>query len=358
MDQSTAAQATSAQQPTFADEHTELSAFDAFRAINRREIDDDSQKDATPPDGDVGASEQDSAQADAATAGDDQQPSGDDDGQDDTGDKGLPPIAPPASWTKEQKKAWETLPRDLQESLAEHERVRRTDIDRRLNEAAQRERAAQARMQAAEQARKQYEAQIPVLQQAIQKQLVAEFSDIKTWDDVRKMAAEDPIRYGQWDAMLKQHRFAAEQQQAIQARQQQERATRAREYFNEQARLFAERAPEFADPQKAGTLRAQAFEVLQDFGFAPDEINDAWTKGGSIPVHDHRFQLLVREAMRLRSAEKAVKKPVAKPAPQVQRPGPAVTSKDQRSEHVKTLDSRLSKSGSIKDAFALLRAAR
>lgn len=307
---------------------------------------------ATPQDG---AAEQNSGQ-EPETATAQEQPSGDDTGSDDT-EEALPLIDPPASWTKDEKKAWESLPRDLQESLAERERARRADIDRRLNEVANESKAIKAKEEAAEQARKHFESQLPVLQQAIQSQFNAEFSDIKSWDDVQKMAGEDPLRYNRWQAMREHNREVAEQVRVAQQRQEAETANKAKAFFEEENRKFLEKAPEFADAGKASELRKKAFEVMQDVGFEADEINDAWANGWSIPVHDHRFQLMVRDLIRLRSAEKAVKNPAPKPAPQVQRPGPAAAKSGQKLEAIKALEQALARSGS-REAYMQLQRAR
>lgn len=345
-DQATAPE--TVQQPAIAD-NSPLTLNEARARIMERP--------ATPPEeGDDDAAQQNSGeQPDAATHED--EPSGDDTGTDDT-EEDLPLIDPPASWTKDEKKAWESLPRDLQESLAERERARRADIDRRLNDVAKQSQAITAKEQAAEQARKQYEEALPQLQQAIQQQFMTDFADIKSWDDVERMSVEDPIRYNKWDAVQKRAASVNQQVQAAQQRQQEAEELKARDYFQEQAKLFAEKVPEFADPKKAAEISQQAFQTLTDLGFDADEVKEAWKTGDRISVHDHRFQLLVRKASLYDRAQAAVKNPVSKPAPKFNSPGPASNSKDQRTEQIKTLDQKLSRTGSRKDALALIRAMR
>lgn len=326
-----------------------LSQADAFKAIIGDRGSEEPQERPAP--------EQDSGNEPDNDAVAETQPSDDSDtGQDDT--EALPPIEPPASWTKEERKAWETLPRDLQESIADRERARRADVDRRLNEAAKIAKAAEARELAAEQARKNYEDRIPQLQNAINAQYASEFGDIQTWDDVRKLAAEDPARYTQWQAFNDHAKAIAQEAQQTQQRQQAEASERARQFLEEQNKLFMEKVPDFASPEKALELRRQAFDTLTDIGFAKEDIGHAWDTGGTIPVHDHRFQMLVYKASLYDKAQKAVRTPSPKPAPQVQRPGPASSSKDRQSEQIKTLDQKLSRSGSRSDALALLRAMR
>ena len=353
-----------AQTPASADDNSPLTIGEAFAATrppatDRPEDEQNNGQNAPSGEDDASAAPQEPGDDPDAAAPDDQEPRGEDAGQEDAADE-QPPIAQPRSWTKDEKKAFAALPREVQETISERERARDADIGRRQNEVAERVRAAEAREQAAEQARKAYEERLPMLVEAIQAQANAEFADIRTWDDVQRMAREDPARYNVWDAMRKQQESFQAEIAASQQRQQQESYQRARNFYNEQMKLFVEKAPEFADPKKAAELRTEAIATLEEIGFSPEVINQAWDTGDSIPVHDHRFQLLVRKAMLYDRAQKAVKKAAAapKPAPQVQRPGPAVSQKDQRSEHLKNLDNRLSKTGKLKDALAILRASR
>lgn len=355
--------ATPAAPTSFAEESSELSAVDAFRQINKTTHELNGPDDAPPEDGVDGPARTESGEEPDATVPDGE-PSGEDAGNEDAAGEDLPPIDPPRSWTKEERKAFEALPRELQQSIAERERVRHADIDRRLNEVATKSKAAEARETAAEQARKQFEDALPVLQSTIQSMINQEFADIKSWDDVQKMASEDPVRNSRWLALREQARDVAAQVEIAQTRQQKEAAAKSAKFYEEQSKLFIEKAPEWADPKKATELRAKAFGTLHDLGFDEAEINDAWNTGGSIPVHDHRFQLLVWKAQRFDAASKTVKTPQApKAVPQVQRPGPATTAKDQRSEHLKNLETRLSRAGTsrsagLKAGLALMRAER
>lgn len=352
------------QAPAFADEQAPMSIGEAFRATRPPAIEKPEEQDneqAAPSQDDAGAAHENSA--DDADAAAQDEPRGEADGQEDAADD-QPPIAPPRSWTKDEKKAFEALPRELQQSIAERERARDVEIGRRQNEIAEYARASQAEKQAAEQARKAYEERLPLLVQAIQSQVNTEFADIQTWDDVQKMAREDPARYNAWHAMRSQQEAFQNEAAAAHARRQEEQVQQARAFYEAETRRFNELAPEFADPKRGAELRQEAVTTLQELGFAPEEIGQAWNTGGAIPVHDHRFQLLVRDATRYRAAQKNVTKAktvaaaTPKPAPQVQRPGPATSPKDAVSEHVRNLDSRLTRTGKVADALALMKAAR
>ena len=105
---------------------------------------DTGDEESTPEDGD-----------DAAPP--DEETSSDDEGGDDPEGDDLPPIDPPASWTKAEKEAFAALPRAHQETISERERARVADIRRTQDEAAQVRKAAEAAREGAEKARQQYE---------------------------------------------------------------------------------------------------------------------------------------------------------------------------------------------------------
>src|SRR3569623_70308 len=103
----------------------------------------------------------------------------------------LPPIEPPRSWTKEEKDRWEALPREAQEEVARIEQSREKEFRRSQNEAADQRKAIEAERTQAEQARKEYEAKLPAIMQALQDVHNSQFADIKTMADVERLAMED-----------------------------------------------------------------------------------------------------------------------------------------------------------------------
>lgn len=367
--------------PTFADEQTPISAVSMFR--NMRAQREEDQRNAEAAAGDTehkepaaqsSADPDDESAPEASAPADNEQPTGDTEANDPADD--LPTIEPPRSWTKEQRKHWNTLPRELQAQLADHDRNVRAEFDRRQNEISRAEQAAKAREDAAEQARKQYEDRLPAVADALNgrmQELVArmqaEFPEVQTLDDLDRMAVEDPIAHSRWQAYERRlqaeqtrlNQVHAEAEQANQRRQADE-ARAARQFYEEQSKLFLEHVPEFADPVKAAEIRTQALHTLTDLGFAREDIDRAWNTGGSIPVHHHAFQLLVHKASLYDKAQKSksarMAAPAPKPVPQVQRPGPASSAKDGRSELIKTLESKLERTGSIRDGLALMKARR
>lgn len=296
------------------------------------------------------AHEESSDELDAAP--DDDQVRSEDEGTDPADEE--PSIEPPRSWTKEDKEAFKALPPETQARIAERERAREADFLRRQNEAAEQRKAAEAQLSAAEQARQHYEQQLPHLLQTMHTQFQQEFSDVQSWDDVQKMAQDDPVRYLRWDAMRKQGEAVQREAQAAQARQQKQQQEWFQNFRAEEAMKFVEKAPEFADPEKAPRLQQQAFETLQDIGWSQQEIQAAWSEGAQISVHDHRFQLLVRDAMKYRNAQKATKTAKPKTVPPVQRPGPATGKNEAKASELQALERKLESTGKARDAAALL----
>ena len=269
-----------------------------------------------------------------------------------------PPIEPPRSWTKEDKELFRGLPRETQERLATRERSREADFLRRQNEAADRTKALSAKEQAAERMRAHYEGTLPMLLQALQEQQAGEFADIKSIADVEKMAREDWPRYALWDAQQKRIAGVVREAQAAQARQAIERATRWSTFASEQDALFAEKAPELAEADAKHKATQSATAMLKDLGFSDAELGAMWGGQGELSLRDHRIQLLLRDAVRYRDAQAAAKSAQHKPVPHVQRPGPAPARNADADGRVKDLTERLNRTGTLRDAAALLAAQR
>lgn len=270
----------------------------------------------------------------------------------------LPPVEPPRSWTKEDKELWKGLPRDTQERLADRERSRDREFSTRLNEAAEKSKGLTAKEQAAEQVRAQYEQALPMLLQSIQQTHAGQFADIKTIDDVERLAAEDWPRYVQWDASQKKIAAVQQQTQEAQKRQAQEKSTKLQSFISDQNALFLEKAPEMADDKKAAEIGRSAVTMLKEIGFTPAELSELWSGEKEISLRDHRVQLLIRDGVRYREATAKVKTAQSKPVPQVQRPGVAQPRGAADDERAKALDARLTQTGNLKDAVRALDARR
>lgn len=266
------------------------------------------------------------------------------------------PIKPPRTWTKAEKEAFALLPREHQEAIVARESERDAYYQRGLQEAASKARQAEAREAAAEQARQQYENALPALLQQFTSQFQAEFKDIKTWDDVSAMRQNDPMRYMAWQEAREKGQALAQQAQQAQQRQQQEEERRFADFVSEQDAKFLEARPEFADEKKAAQLQSEVAGMLvDDYGFSKDELQQHWF-GKPTSLRDHRWQLIVADALAYRKAKAAAKTAAKKPVPPVQRPGTAPAKGEAAAVDLKILNDKLTRSGSIDDAVALLNA--
>lgn len=269
-----------------------------------------------------------------------------------------PPIARPKSWTEAEDAEWRSTPRALQEKIVARELERDTAIRRAQNDAAEKLKGLTAKEQAAEQARQQYEAKLPELMKAIHKTNNTAFSDIQSADDAELLAVVDPPRWVQWQAHQQRMQQTDHELQQAEARKDAKHQSEWKDFRNKEDALATEKIPDLADPVKADKLMKRAGAKLAELGFTPGELNDYVTGKEKIAVIDHRFQQLVFAALKLDDIQAASKKVAAapKPLPPVQRPGN--TAPNRAAQDTTALSSKLTSSGSLNDAAALLIARR
>ena len=201
-------------------------------------------------------------------------------------------------------------------------------IKRKFQEADEQLKGLTAREQALEQQRLQLEALSAAKLQDLQKQLQGEFSDIKDMADVKKMAAEDPVRYLKWT--VQQQDIAAEMaiQREAQDRQTQQAQAQFAKFAEEQDKAFVQRMPEFADKEKADRLQKSARTTLKNVGFPDEELTQLWNGQKNFSFREARMQEFIAKAARWDEAQEAKKAVVAnKSLPPVQRPGVAQSGK-------------------------------
>lgn len=263
----------------------------------------------------------------------------------------VPPIEPPRSWTKEAKDRWSSLPRETQEYLSVRETERDREVRRSQNETAEKLKGLTVKEQQVELARQQYESALPALLQTLQQQMAGEFADIRTQDDVNKLAAEDWPRFARWQAHKMQVDSLQAEAKSNQERQSHEFRNKWAEFASKEDAALLERAPELADKARSQKIADGAVAVLKDIGFDDKELAAAWNGENSVSLRDHRIQLLILDAMKYREAK--VAKPVAKPVPTVQRPGVSKSQGAGNSEVIQALTDQLSRTGSLRAAQEL-----
>lgn len=276
----------------------------------------------------------------------------------------LPPIEPPRSWPKEDKEIFATLPRETQANLADRERRREADFNRRQQEAAETQKAIQAERAKAEQARQQYENAYPQLIETVRSLQSGQFADIKSHADAQALAQTDPARYVQYLAHQQGLAQMEADAKAIQERQVQEHRAKWQEFATREDKLLLEKAPELADQEVLDKTSKAALRTLKDVGFAEDELAKAWNGEMAISPRDHRFQVLVYEASKYRELKANPPKPSAKPIPPVQKPGIATSKSDQSASQINALKDKLKSAKGIEaariatDLYRAQRAAR
>jgi hypothetical protein len=264
------------------------------------------------------------------------------------------PIEPPRSWTKEARERFASLPRETQDYLASREQERDRELRRSQNEAAEQRKALEAERAKAVEARVQYETALPSVLASMQQQQASDFSDIKSIVDVERLAREDWPRYALWDAQQKRIASAQRDLAGAAQRQAQERQIRLMDYVDREQGLFIEKAPDVADPAQRSKLEHAAVGMLRELGFSDQELAELYGGGRDLSLHDHRLQLLIRDGVRFRDAQKAARQASSKPVPPVQRPGVAQPRGAAQDAVVANLTKRLDQTGTLKDAARLL----
>lgn len=166
-----------------------------------------------------------------------------------------------------------------------------------------------------------------------------------------ELAETDPFRYSaekaKYDVAANEYQQKmAEIQQALAGNSQAEQQAR-NAYLQREMDTLKQVIPEFADPEKAQSLRNNILSVSQNtYGFDPQEI---------AAITDHRALRVLHDAIQYRAAqggkEQAIKKAKAKPKRTV-KPGAKKTASNRDSQ--RQARSKLKRSGSIQDAMSLI----
>ena len=158
--------------------------------------------------------------------------------------------------------------------------------------------------------------------------------------DLDRMYEEDPTEAARVERKLKKKQDALNQSlQQAQAEQKEQFSS----FLQDQQRKLVSKMPEFSDPAKASTLKANMKSTLNNYGFNDQEVAQ---------VYDHRIVMLVNDAMKYRSMQNS-KPNIAK---KITKPGKSFSSGVKQSKSESNLKlrrekfSRLKKSGSMKAA--------
>jgi hypothetical protein len=282
-------------------------------------------------------------------------PSGEDAGADPAE---VPPIEPPRSWTAEQREKFASLPREAQEIIADRENARDAELRRTQNVTAEERKAAEAQRKAADQERAKAEQATVQAANLLSAEFLRDFADIKTQEDVIKLANEDPFRYSQYHARREALTQVVAQHQQLQHERQTAEVKAFNDYAAEQDKAFTDKFKDFADPTKAEKARDQVMKYLTDkVGLDRQALTELW---GTKTFRDAKMQQIVYDAARFSAAQEKAKAATAVPKPPVQRPGTGSTQTASQST-IKALESAFAAAKTPQQqiaAAAALRAAK
>ena len=184
-------------------------------------------------------------------------------------------------------------------------------------------------------------ARLDQLNQAAQSQLQQEYAQI----DFEKLYEEDPAEAARLEHKMRKKN---EQLQQVQKQTQELQTQEFSKYLEEQQKKLSVKVPEMNHHEKGSEFKKQMRNYLSSVGFNNQEIDS---------VYDHRYVLLVRDAMNYRNLQKAkpeIKKKAVN-APKVVRGGVSKSKGQQQAEVRRQQLSKLRKTGKVADAAKLFR---
>jgi hypothetical protein len=197
-------------------------------------------------------------------------------------------------------------------------------------------------------------------------QVGQQFPDVKTSDDLRALAQNDPARFEVLRQKMAQAAAHQEAGRVNQARQQQQAQVYAHQFQDfarhqdsEVGKLVPELAANFPDKETTKRLQNASVELLREKGFSQNEIAGAWHNGTPLLLRDARVQATLADAAKFRlmvGLRKEIESKKNRTPSPVQRPGRASNVfADHSADEV---FERLQKSHSVDDAVRVLEARR
>jgi hypothetical protein len=167
------------------------------------------------------------------------------------------------------------------------------------------------------------------------------------------MSRQDPAKFARVKSLI----ASSEQLLARQADAMRMQAEAARQNFQRFAQSEDARLESMLKAEPKATQQAVVAEIMASAkasGIEPAELNRLFSTEPL--MRNAIFQRMMYDAGKYRLMMKAKDAAVARKVPPVQRPGTAVTRAERERADLRTLSSRLSASGDLKDAVALYRA--
>lgn len=236
------------------------------------------------------------------------------------------------------------------------------ELDPMLEKALQHPQVLQAieeRVGETEKARQSYRDGLTAATQLAQASFLNQFPELaaiapeKLPGALELMSRQDPEKFSRVRSIV----AASEQLLARQAHEARHQADTARRGFLQFARSEDARLENMLKGEPPATQQAVVAEIMasaRESGVEPAELNRLFATEPL--MRNATFQRMMYDAGKYRLMMKARDAAVAKPVPPVQRPGMATTRGERDRADLRTLSTRLSTSGDIKDAVALYQA--
>jgi hypothetical protein len=237
-------------------------------------------------------------------------------------------------------------------------------FDPKLEEALKHPQVVQAieqRLEAAETTRKSYVEALGVAHDFARASFMENFPELagvplqQLQPALEMMAQRQPERFGK--AMATFDRVA--QLQAAQQQQQQHQTAAARQQFESFGKAEDSRLDTMLKGESKQTQRAVANEIMAGAREAGIERAEFMRLFHSDPLmRNAHFQKMMYDAGKYRLAQKTTPKATARDVPPVQRPGVATSRTSVNTATISALTAKLDRTGSLRDAQALLAAQR
>jgi hypothetical protein len=170
---------------------------------------------------------------------------------------------------------------------------------------------------------------------------------------LERMSRQDPAKFARVQAMI----ASTEQLFARQGQESRRQAETAQQNFLKFAHSEDARLESMLKGEPKETQRAVTAEIMASANASGIEPAEFMRLFNSEPLmRNATFQRMMYDAGKYRLMMKARDAAAAKPLPRVQRPGTATTQSERERADLRTLSSKLSTSGNIKDAVALYQA--
>jgi hypothetical protein len=304
----------------------------------------DPQEDNAPETEQLESAEPDQGEAD--TTPEEEPASGDD--QEVTEPDENPAIIPPNSWNAEEKEQFKLLPPEIQQTLARRESERDSAVSQRMQQLAEQRKSIEGQVAQATQAQTQYAQTLNQLLSLT----VPELQEIENTDWVR-LASEDQHEYirrtAVRDGLRQRVGYMQQQMQQVQQQQQQQMLAQHQEHLVQQYQVLTEQVPEFRDANKAQALVQDIGQTMQGYGFTTEEIGSV--ADARIVRVMARLAVLERQEAVKRSA---LAKRTSAPAPRMMTPNAPPTRQDNQNKKMSEQFNTLKRSGSVRDAAAIL----